>query len=372
MRLIRYICVCCLLLVGLLCNKQNDEHHIPGTAWERSYVYGCGYSVDETSDGGYIVTGRGLDTLNQKLYLLKTDGSGNVIWEKFYGDLNGGVGYAVQQTYDEGYIIAGQSGDHKLWLLKVNLDGDTAWAREYFFGSSASFGTSVLQTNDGGYAVVGYVSDGAAGDVLLLRTDEQGDTLWMRTFGGADLDIGYEGHQTSDGGYIITGLAGHDYVSEGDAYLVRTDAGGNILWERTYGYGYDVGNSVRQTTDGGFVVAGFTNANTAGEYDFYVIRVAPNGDTLWTRTYGGIQDEHAQSIDVVSDDYLIAGWTESYGSGSTDIYIMRIDDDGDTLWTVAWGQAESEHAEEIKVTADNGFIITGERGMRVFLTKAVP
>jgi hypothetical protein len=371
MRCRKCVFVYYLLLVGLFCSKRGDEYQIPGTAWERAYVYGVGYSVEETIDGGYVVTGRGLDTLSQKLYLLKTDGGGNVVWQKFYGDINGGVGYSVQQTHDGGYIIAGQSSDHKLWLLKVNVDGDTVWAREYSCGSWASFGSSVTQTNDGGYAVFGYVSAGA-GDVLLLRTDAQGDTLWTRTFGGADLDIGYDGHQTSDGGYIIAGLAGYDYASAGDVYLVRTDAGGNLIWERTYGYGYEVGNSVRQTIDGGFVVAGFTNANTSGEYDFYAIRVTPDGDTLWTRTYGGIQDEHAQSIDIFSDDYLVAGWTESYGSGSTDIYIMRIDDDGDTLWTVAWGQAESERAEEIKVTTDNGFIVTGEKGARVFLTKAEP
>ena len=259
------------------------------TLWTRAFGgqdHDFGYSVQQTTDGGYIITGytQSFSAGYGDVYLIKTNAWGDTLWTRTFGGQDNDEGYSVQQTADGGYIITGitasfGAGAHDVYLVKTNAQGDTLWTRTYG-GTNEDEGYSVRQTADGGYVITGYTeSFGAEGaDVWLIKTNAQGDTLWTRTFGGPSDDVGHCVQQTSDGGCIITGwTASFGAGAPLNVYLVKTNAEGDTLWTRTYGgQGWDVGNSVRQTSDGGYVITGSTASFGAGDGDVHLIKT--NGE----------------------------------------------------------------------------------------------
>ncbi len=251
-----------------------------------------------------------------------------------------------------------------VYLIKTDAGGDTLWTRTYG-GSDADGGYSVQQTSDGGYIIAGATYSFGAGDydVYLIKTDASGDTLWERTYGGTDYDIGFSVQQTSDGGYIIAGATSPFSAGTQDVYLIKTDASGDTLWTRTYGGpGDDMGVSVQQTSDGGYIIAGTTNSFGAGEGDVYLIKTDASGDTLWTRTYGGTAYDAAFSVQQTSDGgYIITGQTFSFGAGffQDDVYLIKTDASGDTLWTKTYGGKSSDSGSSVQQTSDGGYIIAG-------------
>ncbi|MFQ5869426.1 MAG: T9SS type A sorting domain-containing protein [Candidatus Zixiibacteriota bacterium] len=363
----------------------------PGdTLWTRTYggsgVDG-GYSVQQTSDGGYIIAGY-TDSFGaglQDFYLVKTDSSGDTLWTRTYGGSDHDWARSVQQTSDGGYIIAGYTGSfgaggNDFYLVKTDSSGDTLWTRTYG-GSDHDQGLSVQQTSDGGYVIGGMTESFGAGDwdVYLVKTDSSGDTLWTRNYGGSSEDHGYSVQQTSDGGYIIAGLTGSFGAGEFDVYLVKTNSSGDILWARVYGGSdSDYGVSVQQTFDGGYIVAGETRSFGAGYDDVYLVRSGPSGDTLWTRTYGGIDYDHGRSVQQTSDGgYIVAGQTRSFGAGNYNVWLLKTDSSGDTLWTRTYGGSGSDWGWSVQQTSDGGYIIAGGTssfgagGADVYLIKTV-
>jgi hypothetical protein len=310
------------------------ERTYGGSDWEK------GASVQQTTDGGYIVAGY-TDSFGSgfyDVYLIKTDPSGETLWTRTYGGNNSDYGASVQQTTDGGYIVTGYTASfgaglddvYNVYLIKTDPSGDTLWTRTYG-GSVIDRGSSVQQTTDGGYIVVGDTDSFGAGfyDVYLIKTDSSGDTLWTRTYGGNSSDYGYSVQQTTDGGYIVAGKTRSFGPVVYDVYLFKTDSAGNTLWERTYGGSdYESGNSVQQTMDGGYIVAGRTESVGAGYADVYLIRTNASGDTLWTRTYGGSDWDVGESVQLTKDGgYVITGRTESFGAGYADVYLIKTDPD---------------------------------------------
>jgi hypothetical protein len=284
--------------------------------------------------------------------------SPDTAWTETYGGTEDDRFHSVQTTADNGYIIAGKtnsygSGSADVYLIKTNANGNILWEKTYG-GSDSDYGYSVQQTTDGGYIVAGYTGSFGAGgnDIYLIKTDADGDTLWTKTYGGTGSERGYSVQQTTDGGYIVTGITNSFGAGGIDFYLVKTDVDGDTLWTRTYGgTESDYGYSVQQTTDGGYIVAGYTKSFGAGYYDFYVIKSDANGDTLWTRTYGGTESEYGYSAQQTSDNgYIIAGKV------SNDPFLVRTDANGDTLWTRIY---DGKVANSVQQTMDNGFIFTG-------------
>ena len=345
----------------------------PGdTLWTRTYGGSSsdfGYSVQPTSDGGYILAGWtgsfGAGIAN--FYLVKTDADGNTLWTRTYGGSDFEEAYSVRQTTDGGYIVAGYTssfgaGSFDVYLVKTDESGNELWTRTYGGGGS-EIAYSVQQTTDGGYIIAGYTDSFGAGsaDFYLVKTDSNGDTLWTRTYGGTDSDQSRSVQQTTDGGYIIAGYTSSFGAGGYDFYLVKTDADGNTLWTRTYGgSGTDQGYSVQQITDGGYIIAGITGSFGAGSADFYLVKTDANGDSLWTRTYGGSGTDQGYSVDQTTDGgYIVAGYTESFGAGSWDFYLVKTDADGDTLWTRTYGGSSYDCGWSVQQTPDDGYIIAG-------------
>lgn len=250
-------------------------------------------------------------------------------------------------------------------LLFVNLAytqaPETLWTRTYG-GTDIDAGRSVQATIDGGYIITGETESFGAGgrDCYLIKTDSGGDTLWTRTYGGEDNDYGYSVSQTADGGYIIAGRTSSFGAGHFDFYLIRTDSNGDTLWTRAYGgSGFESASSILQTADGGYIVAGFTYSFGAGNSDVWLIKTNSSGDTLWSRTYGGINEDKGRSVQQTADGgYIIAGYT--YGClGGFDVYLIKTDASGDLLWTRAYGGNSNDSGHSAAQTTDGGYIIAG-------------
>ena len=256
-------------------------------------------------------------------------------WTKTFGGSCKDYGTSVQQT-DDDYIISGYTcsygaGGYDAWLIKTDSQGNTLWDKT-FGGSNYDYGSSVQQTSDGGYIITGHTyTSGAAGtDVLLIKTDSQGNKLWDKTFGGFNYNFGRSVQQTTDGGYIVAGtktVSGNRYI-----WLIKTDSQGNKLWDRTFGGSNGgEGESVQQTSDGGYIITGYTSSSGAGETNVWLIKTDSQGNKLWDRTFGGSNDDIGNSVQQTSDGgYIITGHTYSYstGAGESDVWLIKTDSNG--------------------------------------------
>ncbi|MFC1849286.1 hypothetical protein ACFL27_03660 [candidate division CSSED10-310 bacterium] len=287
-------------------------------------------SVQQTSDGGYIIGGYS-DSFGpglRDIFMIKTDSTGTEEWRKIFGDSESNdCGNSVQQTSDGGYIITGYTAapdnNYDFFLLKTDGAGNPVWLVN-LGGTGNDVGNSVLQTSDGGYICAG--SRGSNGnDVFLLKTDSAGIVEWSNTFGGAYEDFAHSVFQTSNGGYIVAGQIKSDVDGMDNVYLIKTDDRGNEEWSKTFGGSdRDTGNSVQQTSDGGYVVAGSTRSSGAGEDDVILIKTDNTGIEEWSKNFGGTEGDSGHAVLQTSDgSFIIAGVTESYGAGSHDIYVIK-------------------------------------------------
>jgi hypothetical protein len=311
------------------------------TIWSKAYGgadHDYGESVQQTKDGGYIIVGftYSFGAGRRDVWLVKTDANGDTVWTRTFGGIDWDDGNSVQQTQDGGYVITGYTesygaGGFDVWLIKTDADGDTVWTRT-FGGTNGDEGNAVQQTQDGGYIITGCTySYGAGGqDVWLAKTDANGDTAWTRAFGGTDNDLCYSVQQTYDGGYVVAGYTCSSGAGGADVWLIKTDANGDTLWSKTFGGANDdAGHSVQQTRDGGYVIVGSTSSRGAGDADVWLLKTDANGDTVWTREFGGSHDDIGWSVRQTRDGgYVIAGSTESYGAGLSDIWLIKTDAEG--------------------------------------------
>jgi len=312
--------------------------------WSQTYggtEYEKGYSVQQTTDGGYIIAGRSGPIDSSYVYLIKTDGDGLEQWSQTHGDGGSGysMNYSVQQTTDEGYVMCcstnpsdDDNDPHDVYLIKTDGDGLEQWSQTYG-GTGHDSGSSVQQTTDGGYIIAGdtYSFGNGGSDVYLIKTDGDGVEQWSQTYGGTEYEIGYSVQQTTDGGYIISGRTDSFGNGNLDFYLIKTDGNGLEQWSQTYGgTAPDLGGiSVQQTTDGGYITTGATQSFGNGVFDVYLIKTDGNGLEQWSQTYGGMAPDRGRSVQQTSDGgYIISAYTSSFGNGSGDVYLIKTDSEG--------------------------------------------
>ena len=357
--------ICCLVLV-FPCSSTAQ------ITFERTYGGGfsdVAHSVIQTLDGGYAVagftwsSGAGVSDV----YLIKTDSLGDVLWDSTYGGISFDVGYSLQQTSDGGYVITGYTrssgaGLNDVYLIKMDSLGNTLWDTTYG-GDSSDVGRSVVQTLDGGYIIAGETRsfDPGTSDVYVIKTDSLGNVLWDTTYGGSFNDFGYSVQQTSDSGYIIAGQTFSFGAGLGDVYLIKTDSLGTVLWDATYGGGlWDVGHSVQQTSDGGYIIAGQTFSFGASSGDVYLIKTDSLGTVLWDATHGGDSSDVGLSVvQTLDEGYVVAGYTSSFGSSELDVYIAKTDSLGGFLWERTYGDSVDDRGYAVQQTMDGGYIVAG-------------
>ena len=290
----------------------------------------------------------------------------DTVWTKTYGGYDTDVGYSVQLTNDGGYILTGRTRSfsanvYDVYLIKTDNNGDTIWTRTYD-KRDWDDGRSVQQTADGGYIITGWTLDiGQSGDVLLIRTDSSGDTLWTKVYGNNEDDRGDCVQITSDGGYIICGFT----VSYGSGLqnilLLKTDSLGNVTWFRTFGgNGVNNGYYVEQTTDGGYIITG-SGSPYIGGYDVYLIRTDSLGNMMWERTFGGSYNDMGRCVKQTDDGgFIVAGYhKKGPDPDSIDVYLIKTDSNGDSLWTRTYGGVCHDEGYSVDLTSEGGYIVSG-------------
>jgi hypothetical protein len=360
------VSVICVLVPGSAFGQQAWRKYFGGSATD------MGYAVQQTFDGGYIVAGmtNSFGAGGFDVYAVKTDSFGTGMWSRVWGGTGGDVAYSVVQTADSGYVIAGGtssfgSGGADVWLIKTNAVGDTLWSKTYG-GASSDVAYSIGRTAGGGYVIAGSTQSYGPGtpahpNVWLVLTDGSGNPFWSKVYGRDSNDYASSVQQTLDGGFIIAGQTSSFGAGSDDVYLIKTNPDGDTVWTRTYGGAdVDVGNSVQQTTDTGYVITGSTRSYGAGSSDMYLIKTNAAGDTLWTRTYGGTAGDAGLCVRQTTDGgYIVAGQTMSFGAGGADFYVVRTDAVGDTLWTRTFGAESIDVAMAVRQTSDGGYIVAG-------------
>ncbi|MFZ8804371.1 MAG: hypothetical protein ACO2PO_15495, partial [Candidatus Calescibacterium sp.] len=382
--------------------------------------YDYAYSIIQSSDGGYVVAGStaSFGAGDYDIYVVKLDSAGNVQWTKTIGGSSLDEAYSIIQRSDGGYAVAGRTlsfgaGGQDFYVVKLAPDG-TLGCHDSFqnpitnSGGTDSFQTpsssnvipssssvspvsyslattdialciptfaeriggsndeaaySIIQSSDGGYVVAGKTQSFGAGDydMYVVKLNSYGSAQWTKTIGGSLSDEARSIIQSSDGGFVVAGWTQSFGAGGYDMYIVKIDGSGDVEWTKTIGgTGNDYAYSIIQDLDGNYVVVGWSSSFGAGNNDIYVVKLDSAGNVLWTKTIGGSFNDVALSIIQSSDGgYVVAGYTRSFGAGNDDIYVVKIDSSGNVLWTKTIGGNLNEQAFSIIQSSDGGYIIVG-------------
>jgi hypothetical protein len=313
------------------------------------------YESLQTDDGGYISAGSTqTGEYISKAWLIKADSKGNKIWEKTFGK-PGGYTYArtVNLLTYGGYILGGYTNDSYAntysWLLKTDGRGNIVWEKKYI-GSGVK---KVLETDDGGFVLLSDLGE----KIYLIKINDSGNQIWEKTYSFSEsLTYACDLLMTSDGGYAI---AGNTLSYEKQGWLLKTDGNGNEIWK--YDTDYSLTLKKCQETGDGFIMAG--SADTAsGSNDVLMIKIGSDGTFKWQKTFGGNDMDFSTftSVCLTGDGgYLVAGVTESKGKGSTDAWVIKTNADGIVVWDKTYGGAYTDGAYSVHSTSDGGYIIGG-------------
>lgn len=320
-----------------------------------------------------------------------------IVWSKNYGGETWDGILSMQSTNDGGYIftgstssntgdVSGNNGNNDCWVVKLDVNRNIEW-QKCLGGSESDMGIKIFQTSDGGYITGGFTNsiDGMAGpthgsiDYWVVKLNSTGGVVWQKAFGGSLYDMFGDIQQTSDGGYIVCGQSesqdGDVLNPHGsyDAWILKLDATGNITWQKSIGgTDYDGANSIRQTSDGGYIFSGGTystdgDITTPDSKKIWIVKLNSTGSIEWQKMYGsGNANEYTKQIDQTSDGGFIVLSTSGENAGdvtgnhgSTDFWILKLDNTGSISWQKSLGGSDYEYPARLFFSDDGGYIITG-------------
>ena len=394
--------------------RVNNYAPAPSIEWSKSFGGSStehARAIRKTTDGGYIFAGatassNGDITQNKgglDVWIVKLDSQGNIDWQKTYGGSSTEYATAVKQTRDGGYIVTGytmsndgdvtnNNGNYDIWILRLTSEGNISWQKT-LGGSSRDYGRDIIELPEGGFVVLADINsnDGdisghkGSDDIWLVKLSNTGDIVWSKTLGGGNVDYGRSIALTNQGGFIVAGaslsLDGDVTGRHGslDGWVVKLDANANIIWQKTLGGdGYDATHSVIATSNGNFVVAGYNSSNNHdvsgnhGGTDLWIIKLDTDGNLIWQNSLGGrghdgIQgDSFTDLRQTIDRGYIIAGNTSSIdgdvfdNKGKRDIWIVKLDHQGQIVWQKTMGGSENEAAVAIVTTKNGGYTVLSE------------
>jgi len=327
--------------------------------------------IVQTGDGGYAIAGTtsSFGGGSADFWLVKVDSSGNMQWNQTYGGAEKDFAYSMVQTSDGGYALAGETyssgaGDSYFWLVKVDSSGSIQWNKTYG-EPTADRANFVIQTSDGGYALAGYsIGNNASKDFWFVKTDSAGNMQWNRTYGGARSDNANSVIQTGEGGYALAGSTNSfgDEIPH-DCWLVKTDSDGNMEWNKTYddNGGFDGANSLVQTSDGGYTLAGHTGGFIG--QNVWIIKTDPDGNRIWDVIWDTAEPTLTNCMIQTSDGgYAVTGWTESldglFGFRNY-FFLVKVDLNGNIQWNSTYEGLGDSKALFAVQTEDGGYAMAG-------------
>jgi hypothetical protein len=285
-------------------------------------------------------------------------------WHRAFGGSASDEGYAVIEVSTGGFACVGYTrssgaGLNDVWLVRTGADGISPWSQTYG-GPNHEEGRALLEPSGGGFVIAGETESFGEGlaDAWLLHTDATGNLMWNMTYGGPLSDSFHSLIEVSSGGFALGGST-ETRISQRDFWLLRTDPNGVHLWNQTYGGFYqDLGQAVLEVSSGGFAIAGYTQSVGFGSYDLWLVRTDANGNLLWSRYYGGNEIDGACSmIEVSTGGFLLVGETRSFGEGGGDVWVLHIDAFGNLVWNQTYGGVDFDIGWSAVELSTGGFCI---------------
>jgi hypothetical protein len=377
------------------------------------------YSLQQTTDGGYILGGSSSSDISgdktelcigtgSDYWIVKIDSFGNILWQNAIGGYLNDVLVSIQQTSDGGFILGGYSqsdvsgdktenclGLESYWIVKTDSVGNIQW-QNTIGGNGYDKLCSIQQTTDGGFILGGSSTSDISGDKTennlgslydfwIVKTDSLGQILWQNTIGGINNDFLLSIKETTDGGFILGGSSNSNIsgdktencLGDEDYWIVKTDSLGNIQWQNTIGGSQrDVMLNIQQTFDSGYIVGGRSNStisgdkieNCYGDWDYWIIKTDSTGNIQWQNTIGGSSFDNLSSIkQTVDGGYILGGWSSSSISGNktenclglVDNWVVKIDFSGNILWQNTIGGSSDDYLNTINLTANGDYILGG-------------
>jgi hypothetical protein len=373
-----------VIVFGISCFKVSAEM---SDNWFRNFDGGgddeaLGVAV---AKDGYVMVGitNSSGFGQYDAWLIKIDSSGMMEWSQNYGGMLSDAAYSVVATTDSGYVLAGSTssfgmGSADFWLIKVDSTGSIEWNHTYG-GEGYESCRSMISTSDGGYALLGFTAPSdttnapfglfGSSDVLLVKVDPDGNMEWNQTYGGAGLDSVSAIIETADGGFILGCSTTSFGMGSADFWLIKVDSTGSIEWNYTYGgAGTEFSNSLVATVDGGYVLAGSTSSFGAGSADVFLVKVDTIGNLEWNQTYGGEIADYCDSIAISCDgDYMLAcvsqppvgSPTPPYGDGV--FWLIEVDSQGNLKWNQTYGVSAHHSHTSLLTTSKENYIFGGTR-----------
>lgn len=337
--------------------------------------YESGSTVIRTLDGGYLIGGSTGSSQfgTDKIFLVKTDSDGAIQWTKNYGGAISDYVASMIQNADGSYMLVGTTYSFNaqpygnIYVLKLDVNGNHVWSKHYG-GSGYDFGYSIQATSDGGYIVGGLTSSFGAGyyDYFIMKIDGLGIPAWGTSIGGGANDEGFSIAIMDDGTYLIAGqsnsFAPVQMVIPYQMLLCKLSATGSLIWAKTYSSGTSncICQQMIKTSDGGCIMAGWTDGFGQGMDEAYIVKTDSAGNEQWSSAFGGPGMEVIFSVcERVGGGYGIAGYTESYGAGGQDMYLTTLDSAGNFIWSTCYGDTADDRCNGLIATTDGGFLLSG-------------